>query len=175
MWWRRTAAEFARCKAEENRKAFRKIIVSGGEPGLLAYVEEEPIGWCAVAPRTEYPRLGRSRILAPIDDLPVWSVTCFFVAKAHRRHGVSRALLKAAVEFVRGRGGTILEGYPTERTSEEKCSPDVFVHTGLASAFRSVGFREVARRSPSRPILRIAVDGSAAPPAGRDSKSHRMQ
>jgi len=156
MWWRRTAREFEAFKGEQNRIAFREIVESGAEPGLLAYAAGRPIGWCAVAPREVYPRLARSRILKPVDDLPVWSVTCFFVAKAHRRAGVSRRLLGAAIEFVRERGGRIVEGYPKDAGGAPQV--DAFVHTGLASAFFGAGFVEVARRAPTRPILRYRIE-----------------
>jgi GNAT superfamily N-acetyltransferase len=93
-------------------------------------------------------------VLAPVDDAPVWSVSCFFVARSWRRRGVSRALLDAAVRFARRRGARIVEGYPIDGTSKQ---PDVFVYTGLAPAFLKAGFREVARRSPTRPIVRCRL------------------
>jgi len=82
----------------------------------------------------------------------VWSVSCLFVARPYRRRGVSVLLLKAAASRVRRRGGRIVEGYPVEPRQDKV--PDPFVWTGLASAFRRAGFREVARRSKSRPIMR---------------------
>jgi len=156
MWWRTTQREFEASKGEANRAAFQRLVESGAEPGLLAYAQEEPIGWCAVAPRDAYVRLARSRILRPVDDLPVSSVTCFFVAKSWRRKGVSTALLRAAIDFVRERGGRIVEGYPTDSAAERQV--DAFVYTGIASVFRDVGFVEVARRSPTRPIMRYSIE-----------------
>ena len=87
-----------------------KLVRAGGSPGLIAYADGEPAGWCALAPRDQYLRLANSRVLKPVDDQPVWSVNCFFVARAYRRRGLTIALLKAAAEFVRQRGGRILEG-----------------------------------------------------------------
>ena len=120
---------------------------------MLAYVDGKPVGWCAIAPREQYPRLERSRILQPIDECAVWSVTCFFVARAFRRQGLSARLLKAAVKFAHSRGARIVEGYP----HEVKSSADVFVFTGLLNAFRKAGFKEVARRSKTRPIMRAVL------------------
>ena len=94
-----------------------------------------------------------SRILAPVDDQPVWSVTCFFVARPFRRVGVSAQLLKAAVALAAKLGAKIIEGYPVEPRKDPM--PDVFAWTGMASAFRKAGFKEVARRAASRPIMRI--------------------
>ena len=154
MWWLLTRPEWNRGKGEGNRKAFRKLVRSGAEPGVLAYADGEPVGWCAVAPRERYPKLNHSRILKPVDDQPVWSVTCFFIARGFRHHGLSTALLKAAVGFARGRGAKIVEGYPHDR---RKATADAFVYTGLVSAFRKVGFQEVARRSETRPIMRVGA------------------
>jgi GNAT superfamily N-acetyltransferase len=154
MWWRRPRAEFVRGKGAGNRRAFRRVVEAGPPPGVLAYAGGEPVGWCAVAPRSDYPRLSGSRVLAPVDDAPVWSVTCFFVARPWRGRGVSRALLEAAARYARRRGARTVEGYPVDGRGKQ---PDVFVYTGLPSAFAKAGFTEVARRSPTRPIVRRTV------------------
>jgi len=161
MWWRQTASEFAAGKGDRNREALRTIVASGEPPGILAYVDDEPVGWCAVAPRERYVRLARSRTLKPIDDQPVWSITCFFVARRHRRQGVTARLLDAAVEFVRNRGGRIVEAYPIAPASGEY--PAAYSYTGLLSTFLAAGFEVVARPSASRAIVRYAVKPSARP------------
>ena len=84
MWWRLKCSDFMRQRGELNRNALKKIVDSGGVPGILAYVDGEAVGWCAVAPREAYPALERSRVLKRVDDKPVWSVVCFFVAKPFR-------------------------------------------------------------------------------------------
>jgi GNAT superfamily N-acetyltransferase len=96
-----------------------------------------------------------SRILRPVDDRKVWSIVCFFVHKGHRRQGVSVQLLRTAVDFAREKGATVLEGYPTEPGDGK--AVDIFVYTGLRSAFDQVGFQEVARRSEKRPIMRLEL------------------
>ena len=152
MWWRLTRAEFEKKKGQANRRAFRKIVGAGEEPGILAYAGDEPIGWCAIAPRQTYPSLNRSRILKPVDEAPVWSITCFFIARPYRRRGVSIKLIDAAVRYARTRGAKIIEGYPV--APRKGSIPDAFAWTGLPAAFEKAGFREVLRRSPTRPIMR---------------------
>ncbi len=152
MFWRVRGRAFSLGWGAKNRTAFRRVVKRGPPPGLLAYAGVEPVGWCALAPREEYPRLQHSRVLKPVDDRSVWSVTCFFVARAHRGSGLTVRLLRAASTFARARGARILEGYPTD--TKGKRSADVWVYTGLLPAFEKAGFREVARRSRTRPILR---------------------
>ena len=158
MWWRLTRSEFDRRKGPANRRAFREIVRSGDPPGLLACVHDEPIAWCSVGPREAYPVLDRSPVLKRVDDRPVWSIVCFFVARPWRRRGLSVRRIEAAVEHARAGGATLVEGYPVEPKKDEM--PDVFAFTGLPSAFHAAGFVEVARRSPTRPILRLEIPGA---------------
>lgn len=155
MWWRLSRAEFMKQKGDGNKAAFKQIVTSGAVPGILAYAQGQPVGWCAVAPREVYSFWERSRVLGRVDDQPVWSITCLFVARPFRRAGVSVALLKAAVAHAEEQGATIVEGYPVEPRKDKM--PDAFAWTGLASAFRHAGFREVARRSTTRPIMRFVI------------------
>ena len=155
MWWRVPSAEFDRGKGEGNRQAFQALVASGAEPGVLAYVGEEPVGWLAIQPREAYPRLARSRSLRPVDDAPVWSVTCFFVARAHRRGGLSVGMLRAGVEHAAARGATIVEGYPVDPRGGRL--PDAFAWHGTRAAFERAGFVEVARPSATRAIMRYTL------------------
>ena len=165
MWWLLPRKEWNEQKGAGNRKAMRALVKRKRKPGLLAYVGDEPVGWCAVSPRERYVRLESSRVLQPVDDQPVWSVTCFFVARRYRRRGITVSLLKAAGEFAQQNGATILEGYPTE-TSKDLA--DAFVYTGLASAFKKAGFKEIARRSATRPIFRLNLHSAAPWPLGKE-------
>jgi GNAT superfamily N-acetyltransferase len=155
MWWRLKRPQFVRQKGEENRNALKQMIEAGGVPGLLAYVDGQPIGWCAVAPRESYGVLERSRLLKRIDEAPVWSVVCFFVSKGFRGKGLTVELLRAAVDYATRHGAQIVEGYPVD--PKKARMPDVFAYTGLAAAYRKAGFVEVARRSETRPIMRYVV------------------
>jgi len=152
MVWRVPRAQFERQKGDGNKNALRRLARSGAPLGILAYAAGRPVAWCAVAPRESYPALERSRILKPIDETPVWSITCLFVSKPFRRKGVTPQLLKAAATFAVERGAIAVEGYPTEPKKDSM--PDVFAWTGIASAFRKAGFKEKLRRSETRPIMR---------------------
>ncbi|HXV76723.1 MAG TPA: hypothetical protein VD788_10430, partial [Candidatus Polarisedimenticolaceae bacterium] len=89
MFWRLPRKRWESGKGGPNRRALGRIVTSGGRPGVLAYDRRRPVGWCAIAPREVYPSLARSRVLAPVDDTPVWSVSCLFVLKDYRRQGLS--------------------------------------------------------------------------------------
>lgn len=156
MWWRLTQREFDKAKGEDNRKAFKRIVESGRIVGLLAYEHERPVGWCAVEPRERYPRLGRSRVLKPVDDRQVWSIPCFFVEKGSRNLGIAKQLLEAAIEHARSRGARVVEGYPVEPRKDRM--PDLFAFTGTPALFAGAGFEEVARRSKTRPIMRRVLE-----------------
>jgi GNAT superfamily N-acetyltransferase len=155
MWWRLKHADFMRRRGEENRKALKQIVASGNAPGILAYANGQPIAWCSVGPREDYTRLERSRNFKRVDEKPVWSVVCFFVAKPFRGKGITVKLLEAAVNYARQRGGKIIEGYPLE--PKKGRLPDPFVYTGLVSTFRKADFSEVLRRSETRPIMRYVI------------------
>jgi GNAT superfamily N-acetyltransferase len=163
MWWRLPRAEFDAGQTGANRRGLERYVRSGRVPGLLAYEGGEPVGWVAVEPREVFPRLARSRTLAPVDDAPAWSITCFFVARRHRGRGVTRALIDAAVRHAHAGAARIVEAYPVDLS---KRTADAFVYHGAASTFRALGFEEAARRSPTRPILRRAIGGARlSPPA----------
>jgi len=155
MFLRLRRSQFNQQKGAKNRAAMKRIVQAEEVPGILAYAGSEPVGWCSVGPRETYPVLENSRVMKRLDDLPVWSVVCLFVAKAFRGKGVSVELLKAAADFARKRGGKIVEGYPVEPPRGKM--PDPFVYTGSASAFRKAGFQECARRSETRPMMRLKI------------------
>lgn len=154
MFWKQTRPEYEKGKGASNRDAMRRQVRAGVVPGILAYDAEGPVGWCAVEPRSAYPRLSRSRTLAPVDDSPVWSVPCFFVARRARGTGLTTALLAAAADHARRAGAEVLEGYPVDPRGQ---TADAWLYTGLASTFGRAGFSEVARRSPTRPVVRRDV------------------
>lgn len=152
MLWRLPRKAFDAQKGAGNRAAMQALVAADEQPGLLAYRGKQAIGWLSLAPREQFPALQRSRLFKPLDAQPVWSVTCLFVAKEHRRTGVAVALLRAAIQHVRKQGGECVEGYPQE--PQQGAIADVFAWTGTASAFRQAGFAEVARPSPTRPVMR---------------------
>ncbi len=155
LFWKKPRKQFHADAYDRNRLDQKHLVENGSVPGIIAYINGEPIGWCAVEPRENYPALERSRILKPVDDERVWSVTCFYVSRKFRRQGITVALLKEVVNYVSSKGGRIIEGYPVEVAGGK--SADAFIYTGTASAYIQAGFVEVARRPPKRPIFRFAI------------------
>ena len=150
MWWRLKRSQYEKQKGEGNKKAIKKIVNAETIPGILAYHDGKPIGWCAIEPRESYALLENSRVLKRIDKKKVWSVVCFFVDKKYRRMGVTEKLLEAALKHAKKNKAKIVEGYPIDSAK----TPSAFAWTGFASAFLKVGFKEVHRGSPTRPIMR---------------------
>ncbi len=155
QWIRLPRKEFAAIRGAGAKARMKKLVKAGEPTGLLAYHGKKAVGWAALAPRENYRRLEKSRILKPVDDKPVWSVPCFFTAKEARGQGVTTALLNAAAAHAAKSGAKMLEGYPVE--TKGKKVPDAFVWWGLSGAFEKAGFEVAARRSKSRPIMRRAI------------------
>lgn len=138
-----------------NRQAFRDLVEAGPPPGLLLYDDGAPVAWCRVMPRRALPGLENSRYFkTDLDIVDVWSLACFVVRRSHRGTGLTAVLARAAIEFVREQGGTIVESYPWD-TDEAKA--DSVVYTGLASTFARLGFDVVQRLADHKPMMRIAV------------------
>ena len=160
MWFRVTSQEFSkgapRGGSSGNRAAMKKVVASGRVPGLLAYLEGKPVGWISVAPREEFGRIERSPVSKAVDDeTGVWSIVCWYIDRRHRGQGVGSALLTAAVNYASRKGARIIEGYPVDPSRRKHSNAEAFV--GIDAMFREAGFREVARRSPSRPLMRYMV------------------
>lgn len=162
MFPRLTRSEYEKRKGEGNRRAMKKLVDSGRVVGLLGYVGGEPVAWCSIEPRERIGSLARSRVLAPVDEEPVWSIVCLFLSKSHRGRGLSGRMIEAAVLYAKSQGAGIVEAYPVE--PREKPMPAVFAYPGIASVYLAAGFREVARRSETRPIMRRS--SSSTPPPG---------
>jgi GNAT superfamily N-acetyltransferase len=153
MWWRVSSKEFDERHGDGLRSGLHELVEQGDEPGLVAYVDDAPVGWVALAPRSAYPRLNRSPKLKAVDDRPVWSITCFYIDRRHRRQGVAGALLQAAVSYAADRGAEAVEAYPIDTSSgTNKASAELY--TGTLAMFEQAGFTEVARRA-GRPIVRL--------------------
>lgn len=156
MWWRLSRSDFSKQTGREKKQGLKTIVDSGEVPGILAYTGSEPIAWCSVGPREAFPSLERSRTLKRVDDLSVWSIVCFFVAKPFRHQGMMVKMLEAAVNYAREHGAKIVEGYPVE--VQGKNLPPVSNFTGVVSAFYQAGFVETERRSERRPIMRYFIE-----------------
>jgi hypothetical protein len=145
----RIGTAYRRRTRSENKAAFRRIVKRGPPPGLLAFDGDLAVGWCQLTPRDEVPALERVRHLKRIDNLPVWSLSCFYVRIGYRRKGVTKALIAAALKMAKRAKAPALEAYPFDAEVSPSASS-----TGFASTFARAGFRIVARRIPARPIMR---------------------
>jgi GNAT superfamily N-acetyltransferase len=114
-------------------------------PGMLAYIDGEPVGWCGLGPHSEFTRLARSRTIPVPDDAEVWAVVCFLIRTGFRRRGVASALLKGAVEYARASGASAIEGYPIDPGGRRINATSAYV--GTTSMFESAGFRRVLETS----------------------------
>jgi GNAT superfamily N-acetyltransferase len=147
MRWRMRSAQFSGSTKEDRADALLRLAREGQPIGMLAYLDEEPVGWCSIAPRESHAALERYRALPRIDDRSVWSVVCFFVSSRARRTGVTRGLLKAAVDYARSQGAEIVEGYPVEPGAR------LYTYMGSPSTFRAAGFRDVTPRGQTRTVM----------------------
>ena len=151
MHWRRPNGGFG--DDRDNRDRFADIVDDGPPPGLLGYVEGDPRGWVQVGPRADFPTLGRSRLLKPVDVVEPWSINCFVVRTGERRQGIGKGLLAAAIEYAKSQGARVIEAYPVDGSRESVV--DYF--TGTLPMFADHGFVEIVRRNDTRPIVRLTV------------------
>ena len=163
-WYRRRNVDFSGATAASNRRvlegAVDELAVAGRSPGLVAYAHGEAVGWVSLGPREDYERLAHSKVLAPVDDRPTWSIVCFVVGRRHRGQGVATALLEAAVDYAREHGATLVEAYPVDTGGGRVPAATAF--KGTLGMFERAGFDVAARRqanrsSPPRPIVRRGV------------------
>lgn len=152
MVWRLDTAAWKAGKGRRNKAALRSIVSQGPPPGIIGYAGDAAVGWCSVAPRESFPFLARSRVLKPLDLLPVWSVSCLFVRSDFRRRGVATSLLRAATRFAYANGALAVEGYPV--IPYTTTMPPAFAWTGTVANFEAAGFTQAGSHSSSRPIMR---------------------
>ncbi len=159
QWWMLRAKDFDSAARDHRRELLRHDLEAQPASGLVAYVEGHAAGWVKVSPRPAQPRLTRSRNIQrspePVDDDTVWAITCFVVRREYRRRGLSRRLLDAAVAHARAHGARVVEGYPVD-AAMTKTSSNALYH-GALSTFMDAGFVEVARPTPTRPIVSLAL------------------
>jgi len=156
MYWRITRKEFEQNHGAGNRRAMKDLVGNGVVPGLLAYAGDRAVAWCAIAPRSGLGTLNRSRVLKSIDDEPVWSITCFFIARDYRSIGVTEQLIAAAVEYAGNQGARLIEAYPHAPTDARQAP--VTAYMGFPSTFERLGFHVCRKASKARWIMRCAVD-----------------
>jgi GNAT superfamily N-acetyltransferase len=142
---------------DARRTALQTQLSGDAPPGVLAYGDDgTPAGWCAVAPRADYPRLARAVVSkATADESGVWAVSCFVVRVGARKQGVSADLLDGAIDLARRHGARIVEAYPIDVAVQRPSSAELY--HGAFHVFQRAGFTEVARPKPARPVVRLAV------------------
>jgi GNAT superfamily N-acetyltransferase len=148
MYWR-IGGTYRNRPREKNKAAFREVVQRGPPPGLLAFEGNVTVGWCQLTPRAALPWLDRTWRFERVDDVPVWSLTCFYVRIGYRRQGVTAHLIAAALKAAKRAKAPALEAYPLDADLTPSASG-----TGYASTFERAGFRTVVRRVPPRPIMR---------------------
>jgi GNAT superfamily N-acetyltransferase len=153
-------ADFKRLKGEGTKAALKELTLQNRVPGVLAYVAGQPIGWCSIGPRQSYPALDASPTLKRVDDTPVWSIACFYVAKAYRKKGIMAELLHGAVNYAAGQGARVIEAYPIDLQTHPPAGQRLHGCTGymgIASVFRAAGFTEVAHPSETQRVMRLTL------------------
>lgn len=160
QYFRKRGLSWSNSSPADNRRSLRELAKSDPAPGLVAYGDGRAVGWVSLGPRESFDRLTTAKLLAPVDDRPVWSIVCFVVSRTARRQGVARAMLDGAIAYARGQGATTLEAYPiaTDRGRVEASS----AFHGVQSSFEKAGFKVVDVRrwnatSPPRPIMRLEL------------------
>lgn len=159
-FWRVRGSDWSGWTREANRAVLEGLADRDPAPGLVAFAGDRAVGWVSVGPREDYDRLEHSRVLARIDDRPVWSIVCFVVSRAWRGRGVASALLEAAVRYAAEHGATLVEAYPVDTAGRRV--PAANAYMGALPMYEQAGFEVVARqqwqRSGVRPIVRKSVD-----------------
>lgn len=164
QYWRMSSGDYGRSTLDARRAALRAQTRETPPPGMLAYVDDEPAGWCGFGVRQRMERLVRSRTIPAVDDLPVWSVFCFTVRTGYRRRGLARALLAGLIAYAREQGAPALEAYPVDTHGARIHGTAAYV--GTAGMFEDAGFRRIVEtnaRSARLPrwLMRLDLRGTA--------------
>ena len=161
MFFRARGRDWSNSTAEQNRAELRALADRPDiAPGLVGYEGDRVVGWVSLGPRHDYERLEYSKVLAPVDDTPVWSIVCFVVSRRARGRGVAMGMLRAATEYAREHGATMLEAYPADTAGGRRRAADIY--QGTLVMFERAGFEVVERRqwnpsTPVRPIVRRSL------------------
>ncbi len=138
--------------SEVNRDELRALCNSDTPPGLIGYRDQIPVGWISLGPREDFAKLKRSPVMKPVDDNAVWSIVCFVVPGENRGQGLAHALLAGAIDYAKSQHVAILEAYPVDKPERSR---DDSMFFGAMSMYDAAGFKEVARRKATRPVVRL--------------------
>jgi GNAT superfamily N-acetyltransferase len=161
MFWRLRRVDFNKLDGEGRKVVLKNMTMNNEVPGVLAYLDGQPIGWCSIGPRQGFAALENSRILKRMDDVPVWSIVCFFVAKPYRKSGIMSKLLHGAVDYAVGQGAQVVEGYPIDMLSHKLAGQTLTGFSGfmgIASVFKLAGFMQVGQASETQLIMRYTAN-----------------
>jgi len=136
------ASDIAELGQGNREQAMRRLCEREHPPGVVTYLDGVPVGWCNIGPRAEMPRLDRSKLIRPVDDVPVWSIVCVVVRVGHRRKGVTARLIDGAVEYAASNGAPAVEAYPVE---PEGRMDTTMAFVGTRSMFTRAGFEVIGR------------------------------
>lgn len=155
-------SDFRELVGPERPARLRRYAEEGTPPGVIAYVDGEPAGWCSASPRSSHHRLQRSRTIPTVDDVPVWSIICIVIRPSFRRQGLARELLAGAIRYARERGAPALEAYPLDPQGGRVSS--AFAYVGTTDLFESMGFERVVKTSSksgsmTRWLMRLQLGG----------------
>jgi GNAT superfamily N-acetyltransferase len=149
MYWR-IGAQYRRNPPAKNKSAFKSIVRQGPPPGLIAFEGDLPVGWCQLTPRKDLAWLERTWGPKTTDETPIWSISCLYIRKGHRKKGVTAVLISAAIQAAKKANAPALEAYPLDARKSPSATG-----TGYASTFARAGFKTVANPTPSRPVMRL--------------------
>ncbi|MGL3805698.1 GNAT family N-acetyltransferase [Paeniglutamicibacter sp. R2-26] len=121
-------------------EAMRRLCERDNPPGVITYHDGVPLGWCSIGPRSEIPRLAASKLIRPVDEVPVWSIICVVVRSGHRRQGVTDQLLEGAVRYAASRGAPAVEAHPVD---PEGRMDTTMAFVGTRAMFERAGFRVI--------------------------------
>ena len=125
---------------DQREQAMRRLCEREHPPGVVTYLDGEPVGWCSIGPRSEIPRLAASQLIRPVDDVPVWSIICVVVRSGFRKRGVTGPLIEGAVEYARSRGAPAVEAHPVDPPDRMDLT---MAFVGTKAMFDRAGFEVV--------------------------------
>ncbi|WP_243226018.1 GNAT family N-acetyltransferase [Microbacterium sp. CIAB417] len=158
------SAENVALRGDARADRVRELCAQDPPPGVIAYLDEEPVGWAALQPRRDT-SFARSRIIPHVDDADVWSLWCLRVRPGHRGQGIMHTLIEGAVAYARERGAPAVEGYPVDNRGARVNQTMMYV--GTRSLFERAGFHKAADTSSvldghPRVLMRLDLDVGAA-------------
>lgn len=160
QYFRVRGLDWSNSSGQDNRDRLQAMTTAGPPPGLVAFRGARAVGWVSLGPRTDFDRLNYAKLLAPVDERPVWSIVCFVVSRRDRGSGVATALLDGAIAYARDAGAERLEAYPVDTGGAKVAAANAY--HGTLSMFEAAGFEVVDRRqwnrtTPVRPIVRLEL------------------